>query len=259
MVIKNFLYIIAFFFTIFVQCQLSLKVKEMKYNDFLKYVPKNKFSADTEKKYKGHILEISIFNHSEKPISFPLDTLSYALPYAEDVKQYYKGKENISPEPDLFNVLGIYPFVYQNGKFISQEFDMAPDPFYVISEPKEKTEIKIQRLNKIKEWKERKKIDSDLNSSYNRYILNNMITIAPSTEVKYKIYFNPYLKRQDSFDYQEFYWPLNPKTMYDVTFKLIIAKDLYKFLTIEDKIKYPNLFIGVISSDTLNMTTNGNN
>jgi len=258
MVVKNIFSAIAILFTIFVKCQLSLEVKEINYENFLNNVPKNKFSVDIEKKYEGHILEISIINHSTHSISFPLDTLSYALPYTEKTEQYYSGKDNIPSEPDLLNILGIYPFVYQNGKFISREFDMTPDPFYIVAEPKEKTEIKAQRLNKIKEWKQKNNIKSDLTACYNSYIVNHMITIAPNKEVKYKIHFNPYLKRLDSFGYQEFYWPLNSKSTYEVTFKLILTKGLYKFLTTEDKLKYPNLFMGVISSKKLIMSTKEN-
>ncbi|OBW42267.1 hypothetical protein AB670_01333 [Chryseobacterium sp. MOF25P] len=256
MKIKSFLSLILFFVSITLYCQLSLQVEELKYDAFTPYVPKNDFVDHIEFKYRGHIFEISIFNNSEKPISLPLDTLSYVLPYAENTKLYYKGEDFIR-DPDLFNVLGVYPFLYQKNKFIDKEFDMS---HHLEILPKtNQTEIdklKTERLIKIKEWKEKNKLGSDLHSIYNWYILKSMITIAPKTTIKYKIYFNPFLKRQDLFDYHEFYWRLNPDIPYKATFKLILNKNLYKYLSKGDKKKYVNLFIGVITSESMNISTN---
>lgn len=255
--IKVFLSVILFFVSTSLLCQLSLKVRELNYDEFKEYVPDNDFLKNMESKYRGHIFEISLINDSEKSISFPLDTLSYALPYSENRRDYYRNND-FPKEPDLFNVLAVYPFVYQKNKFVTNGFDLAYDPIDILprSDQKAKDELKNYRSNKIKGWKEKNKFNSDLQSVYNWYILNNMITIAPKSEIKYKIYFNPFLKRQDLFDYHEFYWPLDSSINYQVAFKIILNKKLYQFLTEENKKKFPNLFTGVVTSETLDMSTN---
>lgn len=252
---KTFLYTLLFFTTFSVKGQLSLNVRKLKYEKFKQYIPLNIFVSEIEDKYQGQIFEISLLNYSDKSISLPLDTSSYALPYTENIKQYYKG-EDFSPEPDLSNVLGIYPFLYQNGNFISQEFVMPYDlEILPKADQKEKDLIKTQREAKIKKWKAENKFNSDLQSVYNWYILNSIITIPPNSEFSYKIYFNPFLKRHDVFDYHEFYAGLNPKSTYEVTCKIILNKNIYKFLTKEDRKKFKNLFVGVITSNTLNVVT----
>lgn len=252
---KIFLYTFLFFTTFSVKGQLSLNIRKLEYEKFKQYIPLNKFVSDIEDKYQGHIFEISLFNYSDKSISLPLDTSSYALPYTENIKQYYKG-EDFRSEPDLFNVLGIYSFLYQNGNFISQEFDMPFDlEILPRADQKEKDIKKTQRETKIKKWKAENKFNSDLQSIYNWYILNSIITIPPNSEYSYKIYFNPFLKTQDVYDYHEFYFQLNPKITYEITFKIILNKNIYKFLTKEDKEKFKNLFIGVITSNTINVVT----
>jgi len=255
MVIKILLSTISLLITTSLQSQLSLHVRELNYDTFKEYVPDDEFVKDIELQHKGHIFEISLLNNSEKSISLPLDTLSYALPYTEDIWRYYNG-EDFRTAPDLFNVLGVHPFLFQRNKFIEKEFDM-PYHLNIIPPPdaKEKNQSKTDRLTVIKQWKEKNKLSSDLHAVYNWYLLNNMVTIDPKATIKYKIYFNPFLKRQNVFDYHEFYWQLDAKIPYKANFKIILNKNLYKFLTKEDKLKYPNLFSGVVSSETLGIST----
>lgn len=256
--IKKIFSAILFFISTSLLCQLSLKVRELNYDEFKEYVPDNDFVKSMESQYKGHIFEISLINNTKKTISLPLDTLSYALPYTEDIWRYYKG-EDFRTDPDLFNVLGVHPFLFQKNKFIDKEFDM-PYHLNIILPPDamEKNQSKTDRLTVIKQWKEKNKLPNDLYAVYNWYLLNNMVTINPKATIKYRIYFNPFLKRQNVFDYHEFYTQLDAEIPYEANFKIILNKNLYKFLTKEDKLMYPDLFTGVVTSETLDILTNSN-
>ncbi|GAA5087002.1 hypothetical protein GCM10023210_09480 [Chryseobacterium ginsengisoli] len=249
MKITNILSFLLILCGIFINCQISLNVKEVDYDKFEFYVPQHRTVADQEIKNKGHILEITLSNNSDKEITLPLDTLSYAIPYTDKIDQYYNKPENIISNPDVFNALGIHPIIYQNNQFKEQE--LADYPFYEEEQWVEKAKIEEIRLEKINNWKKSRKIENQLFANYNWYILNNMITIQPHQEIKYKIHFNPFSKMLHSLGYQEFYYRLKPKATYEVTFKIILNKNLYQFLTEEDKRKYPNLFTGVISSKTM--------
>ena len=155
MKIKTFLTFILFFICSSLKCQLSLNLRELNYHEFKKYIPDNEFVNNVELNHRGHILEISIINDSEKSISLPLDTLSYALPFTENTKKYYKGEDFIH-DPDIFNVLGVYPFVYQKNKFINKEFDMPYHLEIVIPNQEEKGKFKTERLLKIKKFERSK-------------------------------------------------------------------------------------------------------
>ncbi|MFC3159187.1 hypothetical protein ACFOEQ_12245 [Chryseobacterium arachidis] len=107
--IINILSFIAIFLSVFVNAQISLNVTEVDYDTFEFYIPQHRTATDQEIKNKGHILEITLSNNSDKEVTLPLDTLSYALPYTDKANLYYNKPENIVSEPDITNVLGIYP------------------------------------------------------------------------------------------------------------------------------------------------------
>lgn len=249
MKIINILSFIVIFSGVFVKAQISLKIKEVDYKTFEYYVPQHPRALNEEIRNKGHILEISLTNNSDKEVTFPLDTLSYAVPYTDKIDQYYNNPEDFISEPDIFNTLGIYPMIHQNNQFKEQE--LATDPFYEEAQLVEKAQIANLRLEEVNNWKKSRKIDDQLFAVYNWYLLKNMISIKPHQEIKYKIHFNPFSKMLHLLGYLEFYYGLKPKATYEVTFKIILNKNLYQFLTKEDKEKCPNLFTGVISSKTM--------
>lgn len=250
---KKLFYILLLILGISAKSQITLHVKELNYEENKHYIPKNWFANDLEKKYTGHILEITIANISTKSISLPIDTLSYALPYTSEAKKFYKGLENIPPNPDLFNNLGVYGFVYQNKSFVSS--DIAPDPYWESGQLDENSKVINKRQEKIEKHKKNKNLNKDLEAIYNLYLNENMIVIEPKKTFTYKLYFNPFLKMLHNYSYREYYFRLSSKIPYDVTFKLIFNNNLYRFLTKEDKKKYKNLFVGIINSNILKITT----
>lgn len=247
---KLFYLIILFVFCGVANGQISMTVKELRTDSYKQYVPNNDATKYYElSRHPGHVLEVTITNNSDKDISFPLDTISYAMPFTENVKQYYNGTQDIVPLPDLFNTLGVYGFIYQNGVF--KDYELATDPFYEKEQYSEIANIKKLRQEKIDHWNAEKKINDELFANYNWYIMNHMVTIPPWQNHKYRFYFNPYVKKMDEYGYEQYYFQLDEKKAYDVSFKLILPKKMYKFLTKEDKRKYPNLLVGVLSSAPL--------
>lgn len=229
--------------------QVSLVIRELPLNSNKNYIPNNVEALDNETHYPGHLLELSISNESNKSISFPLDTASYALPFTENTWEYYKNNDDILPVPDLYNILGVTAFVYQKGKFMRA--DVGSMPFYEEIQLQEIHKIENNRLAKIYQWMANKDITDELSATYNWYLINHMVTIPAHKSITYKIYFNPFLKKLEKYDNSFYYVDLDSKVSYDVIFKLILKKNLYKFLTKEDRRKYPNLFTGVISSNRL--------
>lgn len=249
MEMRHFFSIILLIFFTLSKCQISMVVKKLSTDSYRDYVPDNVESKNYEYRYPGHILEITISNNSDKSISFPIDTISYALPYTDNVKKYYNGRANIINDGDLYNALSIYPFIYQNGSF--KEVDMGTDPYFEEEQLIEIQNIKKIRTEKINKWKKEKNITDELFAIYNWYIMNHMVTILPNEKIKYKIYFNPFLKKLDEYSDRLFYSNLDYKVPYNATFKLILNKGLYKFLSKEDKKEYPNLFTGIVSTTPL--------
>lgn len=245
----NLLPFVIVFFGAFLKSQVSLTIQEVDYEKFEYYIPQHQRALNEEIRNKGHILEITLINDSDKEITLPLDTISYALPYTDKINLYYNKPENIVSNPDIFNSLGIYAFIYQDKQFKEQE--LATDPFYEEKQLFEKAQISKLRLEKINEWRQIRKIDDQKFATYNWYLVKNMITIKPNQKFKYKIHFNPFSKMLNSLGYEEFYYGLKPETMYEVSFKIILNKNLYQYLTKEDKSKYPNLFMGTISSNQM--------
>lgn len=241
--------IILLFFWSFSNSQISMLVKELPTDKYKYYVPDNDEATNYEYRYPGHIIEITISNTSDKHVSLPIDTASYAIPFTDNIELYYNGKPNIISKGDLYNVLGAYPFIYQKGIF--KDFDAGTDPFYEEEQLIEKRKIENARLQKIKEWKETKKITDELFATYNWYMMTHMVTILPHEKISYKLYFNPFLKKMSEYSDRLYCYQLDSKIPYNVTFNLILNKNLYQFLTIKDKKKYPDLFIGTISSNSL--------
>lgn len=142
MVMKILISMILLISCSFFDCQILMTVKKLPSNKYQHYIPENDEAQNYEYRYPGHILEITISNTSDKIISFPLDTMSYSLPFTADIKQFYNKRLNIITDGDLHNALGIYPFVYQNGVF--KNYDVGTDPFY-----EEKQLAEIQKIKKI--------------------------------------------------------------------------------------------------------------
>ncbi len=249
MEIKSFYSVILLIFCWTAKAQVSLSVKELPVESYRSYVPNNRESLNHEIRYPGHILEITISNESDRSVSLPLDSTTYALPYTDDVRKYYRGEVNMIPDPDLFNVLGVFAFVYQKGEFKISELDN--EPFYDELQLQEIQKEKKLRLEEIRQWKENKNINSELSANYNWYLMNHMVTIPAHNHIKYKIYFNPSLKMLSEYSDMEYYYGFDPKISYEIVLKLILTKNLYKFLTKEDIRKYPDLFMGVLSSNRL--------
>lgn len=249
MKIKSFYSLILLMLCICGKAQVSLTVKELSLNNYKSYIPNNKESLDGEIYYPGHLLEITLSNGSDKSISFPIDTVSYALPFTENLREYYNKVDNLPRNPDVRNVLSVFAFVYQKGKF--KTFDLGTVPFYEKMQWREIDKIEKIRLAKIHQWMTDKNIGNELSATYNWYLMNHMITIPAHQKIKYKMYFNPALKKLDKYSDIEYYFDWDPKISSEVTFKLILPKNLYKFLTKEDRRKYPNLFTGIVSSNRL--------
>lgn len=226
--------------------QLSMLVKELPVESFKSYIPNNRESLNHEIRYPGHVLEITLTNESNKSISLPLDSISYAIPYTENISEYYDRSENMPEKPDVYNLLGVFAFVNQKGKFKNLELG---DPSYDVLQMQVIQKIEKQRLEKIRRWKEDKSISNQLSATYNWYLMNHMVTIPAHKNIKYKVYFNPALKLLNEYDDIQYYFGWDPKISSEVIFKLILPKNLYKFLTREDRRKYPDLFTGIVSSN----------
>lgn len=249
MEIKSFYCLVLIVLCVFGKSQVSLTVKELSLNNYKSYIPNNKESLDGEIYYPGHLLEISLLNESDKSISFPIDTVSYALPFTENLREYYNMVDNIPRKPDVRNMLSVFAFVYQNGDF--KISDLGTVPFYEEMQWREIDRIEKLRLSKIYQWMTDKNISDELSGTYNWYLMKNMITIPAHKNIKYRIYFNPALKKLDKYSDTEYYFGWDPKIRSEVIFKLILPKNLYKFLTKEDRRKYPNLFTGIVSSNRI--------
>lgn len=249
MKISSFFSLLLLIFGFYGKCQVSLSVQELPVDNFKNYVPDNQESLNYEIRYPGHLLEITIRNESNNSVSFPLDSASYALPYTDDTREYYRGVDNIIPNPDLYNISGVFAFVYQKGDFKTS--DLGTDPFYEEIQWQEIRKIEKLRLEKIHQWMADKNISDELSATYNGYLMNHMITLPAHKSIKYKIYFNPFLKMLKKYSRREYYFRLDPKISCEVVFRLILNKNLYKFLTKEDRRKYPDLFTGVVSSNHL--------
>lgn len=82
-----------------------------------------------------------------------------------------------------------------------------------------------------------------------------MVSILPKENITYKLYFNPFLKKNNEYSDRLYYYQMDSKNPYNVIFRLILNKNLYKFLSSEDRKKYPNLFVGVVNSNNLKLGT----
>lgn len=229
----------------FFYAQLRLQVKELNYDENLSLIPGHYSAKENETKYKGHIFEITIENYSDKPVSLPLDTLSFALPFSDNDEDYFT-EDNLVSKPDIYNTLGLYAFVYQQ-KFI--EGSIGDDPLYDAKGFEDLAKINEERVKHIQIWNEQNQIP-DKNNPYNWYISKSFITIASGQVLRYVIHFNPFLKMHYWYSQREFY-DLHYNKPYSVTFKLIRPKILYRFLTAEQRKAYPHIYVGSVTSNTL--------
>ncbi|QIY90781.1 hypothetical protein [Chryseobacterium gallinarum] len=243
--------IICFFCIIPFYSQLKLVVKELDYEQNKSIMPQGLNTLGIEKEYKGHILELTVINESDNSITFPLDTLSYALPFTEDLNAYYQ-EQNLILAPDMVNSLAVYGFIYQKGKFF--EGALGDEPSYDYPGIMDRNNFREKREKVINEWGLRNNIKDDVMRAYNWYLMKNLITIKPGKKIKYKIYFNPFFKMLNRYGEQEFYYQLNFKLPYKVNFKIICNENLYKLLTTRQRKEYKNLFIGVVESNTLDLS-----
>lgn len=233
----------------FLNAQISLKINELdaKLHSYL--LPNNSESQSNEIRHPGHFLEATLENNSDQEIWLPIDTISYAIPYNANPKIVYSKFGHYPPDPDLANNLGVYGFIYQNKKFI--DGDRGTDPNWEIWQYDELAKNRNKRQEKINKHKKEKEIIKDEDAIYNYYLNENMVCLKPKNKLNFKFYFNPFLKVLDLYRYREYYFHLNHKSAYSVNFKIILNKNIYKFLTAEDKKHYPNLFKGIITSNTL--------
>lgn len=253
---KNlYLLLLVFQYSLF-YCQLSIDVKIVDKEKYSSYIPTH--YKNLEKETSGYILELSIKNVSDKKISIPLDTLSYAIPFINE--KWIFSKDNFSPNSVQYNKLGVMGFVNQNEHFI--EGQIADPPLYDLNVLSAKMDILRKREKIINKWARKNKIYPDNNKKYepyfypirkelNWYLINTMTEIDPNETISYKIYFNPYFKMKYWYSPKEFYCKLKKREPYKVNFKIIRTKDLYQFLTESQKAKYKNLFVGIVSSNTL--------
>ncbi|MGH1518672.1 hypothetical protein [Chryseobacterium sp. JK1] len=232
--------------------QLKLNVKKLDYDRTSKFIPDHYLAKEAENEYKGHLLEISVWNDSDQSVSLPLDSLSFGLGFSENLQEYFIG-DGLLSVPDLNHLLGVYGFVYQSGKLIEPE--RADDPFYDYKGFEDIAKIEKQRNKEIKKWNQINQIKDVRDITMNWYLSKNIITLAPGKEFKYTLFFNPYLKMPYWYSSRDYYDQLNPNLPYTLTFKIICNENLYKLLDPEQKKKYKNLFVGVIESNALKLTT----
>lgn len=231
--------------------QLKLEVKELNYEQHKFLIPNHYTALEEEKNNRGHILELILTNNSDQRITLALDTTNYALPFTENLKAYYLNY-NLVSTPDLDNSLSAYGFIYQSNNFFDRERNSQDLDNTAL---RKKKIIMDQRDKTILMWAKTNNITSNTAKVYNLYLVNNMIKIEKKSSIKYKIYFNPFLKMPHWYSFQDFYYQLNPKLPFELQFKIICDENLYKFLTFNQRKKYKNLFTGIIESNTLKLYT----
>ncbi|MDM1553875.1 hypothetical protein HX126_04780 [Chryseobacterium indologenes] len=236
--------------------QLQLNIKELNYDPDSELIPKHYSAKSKEKEYKGFLLEINIRNDSNYPVTLPLDTLSHGMPFTEDLKEYFTSGNGLFSMPDQNHLVGVYGFIHQSGKFI--EYDRADDPFYDYKGFEDKAKIMKQREEEIEKWNKSNGIKAFKNDRMNWYLAKSMVIIAPGEEIRYKMFFNPFLKMPYWYSSRDYYYNLNADLPYTLTFKIICTKNLYKHLDLKQKKKYDNLFVGIVESNTLTLTTKHN-
>lgn len=196
---------------------------------------------------KGYILEFIFTNTSSQAVSFPLDTRSYAIPFAEDTSVYYQ-EDNISSAPDRLYRLGVYGFINQNGYVPEGDIGCSmPD----VTEHQESKKDREEREMMISTWKKETDFENEKQLVSNWYIMKNMRTLKPKESIHYKMYFNPFFKKLCHYCYHEFYDGLKPGLPYDVNFKVVLNEDVYQLMTTEQQKQYKNLYTKTVISNTL--------
>lgn len=166
--------------------QLKLTVKELTYNRSSELISKHYLVLSYEERYRGHLLEISVRNDFDHPVTLPLDTLSFGMTFSEDFNEYFTSNGLLS-DPDFNHLAGVYPFIYQSGKLA--EPSRADDPLYDYQGFDDKGKIMKEREEEIEKWNKSNEIKDFKEDMMNWYLARNMVTIAPGKEFRYKMFF----------------------------------------------------------------------
>lgn len=243
----KFLTFLSLLFAFQVSSQLKLEVKVVDFEQNKSVLPKTFNINQSMIAHKGYVLEFTLTNTSDQPVSFPLDTLSYAIPFTEDTRVYYE-EENVSSNPDRLYRLGVYGFIDQNGPV--SEGGIGCEMPDIVENPDHK-KAREEREKTISKWERKNHFKTQGLMVNNWYIMKSMVVMKPEERIQYKIYFNPFFKKLCHYCYTEYYDGLNPELPYEVNFKIILNKNLYTLLTEKQKRQYKNLYTEVVTSNTL--------
>lgn len=228
----------------FSQLELKVSLLDRKSSEIEKLL-KNPYEKK-ESKY-ANLFKIEITNTSDKIVYLPLDTKSYAIPFSENIDDYYTDK-NLKDNADLDNDLGVYAFVYQNDTFI--ESLPGVSPYYEGHYLKKIEEMSNKRDKEIKKWAKSKDIKDLTMANYNKYLSMNIIKIMPHEKYEYTILFNPLIKMKYIYSKALYYTIDNSKT-YKVIFKIILPDRLKRLLTPSQEKLKKEMFSGVLESNPI--------
>lgn len=226
--------------------QLELKISLLEKEDY-KFENLLKNPLEKEKSQYANIFKIEITNTSDKAIYLPLDTKSYALPFSENIDDYYTDI-NLKSEPDLDNDLGVYAFIYQNNAFV--ENDLATPPFYEGRYLKKIVELSKKREKEIKQWANLKGIGDYTLAIYNRYLSHNILKINPQEKYTYNVILNPLIKMKYWYS-KRFLYLIDENKPYKIIFKIISSERLKKLLLPSQEKLKKELFYGVVESNPI--------
>lgn len=198
-------------------------------------------------------LDFTIYNNTDDKIIIPLDTLGFKTYMSEDhCTDFYQ----IMGYPDL----GILPMIKdENGNFIesmlqnSGRLDSEGVLFYSKKAKKYNENKKII----LRKWiKKNHFYDKNINwVKKNHYLFNHLLFLNPHQKISFTKSLNLYqINKSRDIPYYNFY-PLNNNINYTMFFRICIDKNIYKYLTIEQKKKMKNytLFNGKISSNNIKL------
>lgn len=231
-------------FKFFSQLELKVSLLDRKSNE-IETLLKNRF--EKEKSKYANLFKIEIINTSDKIIYLPLDTQSYAMPFSENIDDYYT-EMNLKDAPDIDNDFGVYAFVYQNNTFI--DYMYSSDPFYEGNYLRKLVEKSRKRKKEIQKWAKSKGIKELTLANYNRYLTHNILKIMPNEKYEYKIILNPTIKMV-YWNSQRYNYMIDINKPYKIIFKIILPDRLKKLLTPDQKKLKKEMFIGVLESNSI--------
>lgn len=226
--------------------QLELKVSLLE-KEVYKFENFSKNSFEKEKSELANIFKLEITNNSEKAIYLPLDTKSYALPFSENIEDYFT-EINLKNEPDLDNDFGVYAFIYQNNVFVENE--LVTSPYYEGRHLKKLVKLSKKREKKIKEWANLKGIDDFTLANYNRYLSHNILKIKPHEKYTYYVIINPLIKMKYWYS-KRFRYLIDENKPYKIIFKIISSDRLKRLLLPSQEKLKTKLFYGVVESNPI--------